>query len=155
MALSKTMEDGIKEKDLEKIYSSFYTILLSDPGFYTEKFDEALEIVKGKNISGFIQQYNGTPFEDESNWTQEYWDRLASELMDNFCEERIVMLKKVSMKVYPHGKEISSSVTTNNTQKKTEPVQSKTYHQNSINGKLIAIIMIVVIILILIIVLVK
>lgn len=154
MILSKSMENAIKEKDFGKVYSSFYTILLSDPGFTTGKFDETLKMIKEMNIPGFMQTYNGIPFRDESGWTQQYWDQLASELMDNFCEERIDMIRKVGRKVYSkESNPVSDAVCS-----KAEPSQKKTeeMHQKKINtSRPVVIVVVVVVILILILVVMK
>ncbi len=100
MTLNKTMENAIRAKDYGSIYSSFYTILLSDPGFATDKFDATLEEVKKRNLDELFKKYNGTPFKMPEDWNQEYWDSVASELVDNFCPERINHLKDISNKLY-------------------------------------------------------
>ena len=101
MKLSKAMENAIQEKNLDGIYASFYTLLLYDPSFSTGAFDETFQYIKSLGIPGFVQKYNGTEFKDAGAWNEEYWDMVASELVDNFCVERIQHLKKISMKVYP------------------------------------------------------
>lgn len=157
MILSKTMESAIVEKDLGKIYSSFYTILLSDPGFSTGKFDQTFNEVKSRSIEGFLQPYNGKPFKTKEEWNPQYWDSVASELMDNFCVERIDHLKEVGDAVYPSpNKQIRTEVVDNNqneTQKKTEQIQLSVYQQKNNTGKILAIAAIIVIILIIVIVL--
>lgn len=97
--ISKTMQDAIHEKDAARIHNCFYTILLFDPGFSTKKFDETLEYVQSLHIPGVMQQYNRKPFRDEV--TEAYWNELASELVDNFCTERIFHLKKIGRRLYP------------------------------------------------------
>lgn len=149
MVISKTMEDAVREKDLGKIHSAFYTIMLSDPGFTSNKFDEAFSYVMGRGIEGVIQPHNGTVFEDESKWDQAYWDRLASELMDNFSLERIEHLKAVSRYVYPRiEKDHEQTV-----QKKTEPIQTSVYQKKTNTGMLIALAAGILIVLIIILVL--
>lgn len=153
MAVSKTMENAVLEKDLGKIYSSFYTILLSDPGFTTTKFDEAFRYVKSKNIEGFLQEHNGEPFAPMCDWNQQYWDKVASALVDNFSTERINHLKQVGKAVYsieeaqePAGKD---------TQKKTEAAQLSEKPQTSNIGKLIAVSAAILLLLIIVIVLLR
>ncbi|MBO5020450.1 MAG: hypothetical protein J6D52_07280 [Clostridia bacterium] len=130
MKLSKTMEDAISTKDISRIYSSFYTILLSDPGFATEKFNQVFNEVVSRNIEGLIQKYDGKTFESSEMWNQQYWDKVASELMDNFCRERIEHLKEVGKKVYSSNNVEYSQLTNeepNNipeTQKKTNLFQN-------------------------------
>ena len=101
MKLSKAMENAIQEKNLDGIYASFYTLLLYDPSFSTGAFDETFQYIKSLDIPGFIQKYNGTEFKDADEWNEDYWDMVASELVDNFCVERIQHLKKISVKIYP------------------------------------------------------
>lgn len=48
MKISTVMEKAIEEQDLDTIYSSFYTIALSDPGFLTGRFEETLKYIKNK-----------------------------------------------------------------------------------------------------------
>lgn len=157
MELSKTMEEAIKENDMGKIYSSFYTILLSDPGFANGKFEQVLNELKMRNVEGLFQAYDGKPFKSKEEWNQQYWDRVASELMDNFCIERIEHLKEVSKVLYPSVKREQASASTSRNQsddqKKTEQIQLSKHNQNSNTGKLIAVAIIVVIILIFLIVL--
>ena len=90
MNISKTLQEAIEKEDILVIHSSFYTIALSDPGFLTGKFEEVLNYVKGKNIPGFLKQYDGAILKSETEWSEDYWNTLLSELMDNFCEERIL-----------------------------------------------------------------
>ena len=92
---------AVAAKDLDDIYSSFWTILLSDPGFGTGRFDEAYAYVKSHNISGFIQEHNNKAFRNISEWDKDYWDEIVSDLMDNFSDERIEHLRQVSEKLYP------------------------------------------------------
>lgn len=153
MAVSKTMENAVLEKDPEKIYSSFYTILLSDPGFTTGKFDEAFQYVKSKNIEGFLQEHNGVPFAPMCDWDQQYWDAVASELVDNFSMERINHLKQVGKAVYPM--EGAREPAGKKTQKKTEAAQLPEKRQTSNLGKLIAVAAAVLLLLIIVIVLLR
>ena len=101
MILSKAIEDAIKENNMSRIYSSFYTILLSDPAFATGKFDLTLNELKARNIKDLFQKYDGEAFKGQNEWNQQYWDSVASALMDNFCVERIEHLKEISRFLYP------------------------------------------------------
>lgn len=135
MAISQTMQQAIENRDMNMIYSSFYTILLSDPGFTTDKFDEALAIVKEQNIPGFLQAYNGMKFEEENEWTQEYWDKVASELMDNFALERIEFLRKMGRKVFADAMKQEIGIELES--KKKEDVQMENRYNTTSKGKLI------------------
>lgn len=101
MEISKTLENAIETKNVSRIRSAFYTIAHEDPGFSSGKFRNTLNYVKTKNIPGLFDPYDGAVFEDETKWTKDYWAKVASDLVDNFCEERIEHLQKVGAKLYP------------------------------------------------------
>lgn len=101
MQVSRTLEDAIEKGNLSAVYSTFYTIAHEDPNFSTGKFDETLNYVKGKHIPGLMQPYDGKPRKGAESWNEEYWAEVASDLVDNFCEERIAHLRQVGRKVYP------------------------------------------------------
>ena len=159
MTLSKAMEVAIVEKDFGRIYSSFYTILLSDPGFVNGKFDQVLNELKMRNIEGLFQKYDEKSFKSKEEWNQQYWDSLASELKDNFCVERIEHLKEVSKFLYPSGQPKQSSVNMAENefeaQKKTEQIQLSNHNRKSNIGKLIVVVGVLVIILILVLMLIR
>jgi len=155
MAVSKSMIEAVDSKNLNSIYSLFYTILLSDPGFKTDKFDEAFRYVTSCKIDGFIQPHNGDSFAPQSEWDDKYWDKVASELVDNFSVERIQHIKEVAKKVYPRIDE--SNHNSNNAQKKTDSMQNTMVQKNSSSNSMmiIGVVVVVIIILILLIVLVR
>jgi len=95
------LEDAISKKSLVGIYSVFFTIAHGDPNFSTNKFKEVLQYVKGQNIDGLMQEFDGEEFEPEDKWDEDYWALIASSLIDNFCEERINHLEAVGKKLYP------------------------------------------------------
>lgn len=144
MKISATMEKAIEEQDLDKIYSSFYTIALSDPEFSTGKFEEILRYIKNKNLPGFLKQYDGALLRSEEEWNEDYWNILLSELMDNFCEERIAQLKEVGKKIYGRNKNIEKPQPQNYEEEATEP--KKTMNQSTMI--IIAIIVIIVVLFI-------
>jgi predicted metalloprotease len=148
MHINKTIEEAVKNNDLKTIYSSLYTILLSDPGFSTSKFDDAMKYVKNNEIDGFIQKHNGVIFEAEEKWSEEYWDKVASELIDNFSMERINHLKDISKKLYPNKED-----DLNIEQKKTQE-QSSSKSLNKKTGT-VGIILAIIIVLIILYVLMK
>lgn len=114
------LEDAIQKNSLVGIYSVFYTIAHGDPNFSTGKFWDVFSYVKSKNISGFLQEFDGEEFQEEDKWDEEYWAYIASSLIDNFCEERIRHLEKVGKKLYPNQRIEQAMVSTNSAQKKTE-----------------------------------
>lgn len=98
---SKILEDAVKNCNLIAIYSVFYTILHEDPGFFTGKFRSTFDYVRSREIPGFIQPYDGEPFAPPEEWDQDYWAMTASDLVDNFCIERIMHLEEVGKQLYP------------------------------------------------------
>ncbi|SHM97403.1 hypothetical protein SAMN02746066_04166 [Anaerosporobacter mobilis DSM 15930] len=120
MNISKTMEDAISSNNIFGIRSSFYTIVLSDPGFATGRFEKTLEYVKSKNIQGLIDEHNNKDFLEESDWNEEYCSLLASELQENFSLERIEHLIKVSKQVFKTAE---------------APVNKETFKNNDTNQK--------------------
>lgn len=95
MKFPDAVEKAIETRNYKNVYSYFYTVLLSDPYFSSGRFSVALNEIKQRNLPGFFQEYNQVPFLSKEQWTDEYWDSLSSELMDNFCFERIDMIQKV------------------------------------------------------------
>lgn len=98
--ISLNMKNAINSGDLGSIYSGFYVIAHEDPSFSSGKFLETLEYVKGLKIEGFIKVHDGERFKEKSEWTKDYWATLASELVDNFSQERINLLLQVGEFVY-------------------------------------------------------
>lgn len=106
MAISENLKKALEISDITGIRSSFYTIILSDPGFKTNRFDEALEYVKATNITGIIDVHDGEKILPKEEWDEAYFDSLSSKLLDNFSEERIEQIKIVA-------RALSASVETN------------------------------------------
>lgn len=96
MVISEGLRKAVENKDIATARSSFYTIILSDPMFHTSKFDEALKYVKDQGFDNFMDVHDGEELKPEEEWTEEYFDILASKLQDNFSEERISQIKKVA-----------------------------------------------------------
>ena len=96
MAVDDGLKLAVDNRDIVAVKSSFYTMILSDPTFRTSKFDEAFQYVKNSNLDGFIDEHDGEELLPESEWDEDYFDLLASKLLDNFSEERIQQLKKVA-----------------------------------------------------------
>lgn len=124
MAISETLRKAVNDKDITAIRSCFYTIVLSDPGFKTQKFDEALNFVKASNVDGVVDVHDGEELLPEEEWNDAYFDFLASKMQDNFSEERIEQLKKVA-------KGISNSVETKDVQKEPNMNNSHTASRNN------------------------
>lgn len=126
MVVSDTLQKAINDKDIATIRSSFYTIILSDPYFRTNKFDETLKYVQKQQIEGLFDADIGAELKDKSEWNEEYFDLLASQLQDNFSIARINQLKQVAEYLASHeekSKLVHEKVAfekTDNTQTKDE-----------------------------------
>jgi hypothetical protein len=100
MEMTETLKSAIEERNISRIRSVFYTIAHEDPSFASGKYEETLKYVKGLNIEGFIEAHNGSEFAPQDAWDKEYWAEVASELQDNFSQERIDHLIEVGKYVY-------------------------------------------------------
>ena len=124
--ISESFKNAVETKNTMAVKSSFYTIILSDPGFKTGKFDEALKYVKDNNFAELFDSHNGEEILPESEWTEEYFDLLASKLQDNFSEERISQIKYVAKVVYPSEQSKVKVVNNAESTKSTRYTTSKT-----------------------------
>ena len=100
MTVSDNLKHAVENKDITAIHSILYTIAHEDPGFQTSKFKDTLSYVKSKRIDGVIEPHDGRPFLPEEEWDEKYWALVASQLQDNFSEERIDHLIKVGKKLF-------------------------------------------------------
>lgn len=149
MEISKTLEEALESKNIGRIRSVFYTIAHEDPSFSTGKFRQTLDFVKGKEISGLFDIFDGGEFKDESEWTSEYWADVASELMDNFCEERINHLQKVGQKIFPVQVKKNNTPIQQMQNKTGQSIQQENHQSSQKIGILIGIGVIVVIVILL------
>lgn len=124
MAISEVLKKAVFDDDITAIRSCFYTILLSDPGFKTNRFDEAINYVKLQGIN-IIDKHNGEELLSEEDWNEEYFDLLVSKLQDNFSEERIRQIKTVARKISlcNQGKTVEKM----NLEEKDEPLKTYVY----------------------------
>jgi len=100
MSVNKSLQEAVNNKDLIAIRGAIYTIILSDPGFKTSKFDEAWDYIKTSGIEGLFDSSDDERILPEEEWNDSYFDELVSELPDCFNEERISKIKKVGRKLY-------------------------------------------------------
>ena len=94
------LQECIEKRDIEGIKNVLYTSLNNDRTFYTSRFDDMLNYVKEK-VPEVILPDKGEVFEDESNWTEKYWTKVAVSLRNEFTMEKVRQLKKMSEKLYP------------------------------------------------------
>ena len=138
ITISKTLEEAVKTRNISRIHSVFYTIAHEDPTFETGKFRESLRYVQAQNIKGVFDIYDKKIFLNETEWNEDYWAEVASELVDNFCMERINHLEKIGKKVFPNKlKRNSSNIqkTTNYVNKKSNYSVQKTREKRKENKK--------------------
>ena len=91
--------NSVKEKDISHIKNALTLITRKDRSFYSSEFDEALAYVKSNGID-IYNKFDGEQFKPESEWDDNYWNYINASLMDNFCDERINLLKQIGKKIY-------------------------------------------------------
>ncbi len=98
--MDKNLVAAVAEKNLSHIKSALTAINLKDRNFSTGEFEEALRYVEGRGINLYVP-FDGGEFKPESQWDNDYWLYVNVTLEDNFCRERIDLLKKIGRKLYP------------------------------------------------------
>lgn len=107
--MNETLERALAEKNVLNIRNALSALTFADRGFYTDEFDDALQKAESLSIEGLYEPFDGEEFKPEDEWDEEYWRYLNASLIDNFCAERIEMLKKVGRKVYPQQRKTTAS----------------------------------------------
>ena len=98
MSVSKEFIDVVsKGNELRtKIILSNYMVV--DPTFHL--FDESLEYAK-KSIPDLVVPHDGEELNyDISAWTKDYYNRQSANLIDNFSQERIELLRNMCAYLY-------------------------------------------------------
>ncbi len=87
--------------DLKSLKYIFVDSLDVDPTFV--KYEEEYNYCK--SIPGLLEAHRElTPFtQDKSRWTEEYWAKLKTDLLENFSDRRMMHMREVA-KVYLAGK---------------------------------------------------
>ena len=96
--MDKNLEAAVAEKNVVHIKSALTSIALKDRNFSTGEFDEALRFVAARGIN-LYEPFDGENFKTESEWDKNYWQYIKSSLEDNFCQERIDLLKRIGRKI--------------------------------------------------------
>ena len=113
MALTNAFYESIKEGNIRRVRIMMKDSLLVDPTF--TDFNNMEKATRG--MSGLYNDHDNKEFIlDESQWNDEYMDRLMVQVVNNFSHERIKHLKNVVRKLRPIA-------------------QSKYSNQNSLNIK--------------------
>ena len=100
MEISDGLKRSIETHDIVGARSSFYTIILSDPEFTTNRFDEAITYVKERGFTDIFDEHDGEELKNSNKWNETYFDFMASKLQDNFSEKRIQYLKEIARYLY-------------------------------------------------------
>ena len=128
--MDKNLMSAVEERNVLHIRSALTSITLKDRNFSTGEFDEGLRYVESKNIAGLYDDFDGEELKPESEWNQDYWTYINVSLVDNFCKERIDLLKKIGRKIYPvqsTPKPISQPTVSTPTVQKKNQTQSQRY----------------------------
>jgi len=125
--LDKNLMSAVEERNVLHIKSALTSITLKDRNFSTGEFDEGLRYVESKNIAGLYDDFDGEELKPESEWNQDYWTYINVSLVDNFCKERIDLLKKIGRKIYPVQQKTVTPPTGSPVQKKNQQSTSNKY----------------------------
>lgn len=104
---SEYLQSAVDNGNMIRIHNELCSIIHMDPTFRTFAFQDALNYVRARNIPEVIQRHDGRPFASKSDWNNEYWALVLSDLMDNFSLERIHHIEEVGH--YLYGK-VSSTI---------------------------------------------
>ena len=97
---SKHIENAVANKDFFAMRGCLVANILVDKNLTTifkEDFEYCLS--HGISESEIYEQHNGKDINGDYN--KEHYDRLRAELTSNFSKERLDMLKKIAIKLYP------------------------------------------------------
>lgn len=104
MAITQEFRDAVDKKDIRLLKIMLKNSLVVDPTF--KEFDEMLDLVKTKGLN-LYDKHNGEVLKyDESKWTDDYIDKQMVQLVYNFSEERVKLLKVIFKKLYTERIEI-------------------------------------------------
>lgn len=93
------VKQAVDNGNIHEARTQLLMLTLVDCGFKGTEFDESLNYAK--KLEGLFEEFDNEQLESEDGWNEDYWNYLYASLMDNFCQERIDLLKKVGKKVYP------------------------------------------------------
>ncbi len=104
----ETFEADVQKKNLLGLRSIVVSIIEFDPAFSSGDYEYVIDRLR-KDVPEVFVEYkllpNEEPFrEDENSWNEKYFLDLTFYLQKNFCEERIVNIRKVGQKVYEQRK---------------------------------------------------
>ena len=96
--INDKVRQAVDNGDVQQTRTNLLMITLLDRGFSGTEFDDSLAYAK--KLDGLFDEFDNEP-EKTDEWNEDYWNYLYASLMDNFCLERIDLLRKVGKKVYP------------------------------------------------------
>ena len=99
MMINDKVRQAVDDNDPLQVRSALTMVTLLDRGFNGSEFDDSLDYAR--NVEGLWDEFDKESIKPEEEWDEEYWNYLNASLMDNFCPERIDLLKRVGKKVYP------------------------------------------------------
>lgn len=98
MSITQEFVDSVNEKNIRKIRIILKDSLIVDPTF--KEFDEMLKLVKLSGLN-LYDKHNGEVLKyDEKEWTKDYMNMQMVQLIYNFSEERVNLLKDICKKLY-------------------------------------------------------
>lgn len=94
----KGIKEIVESGDIRRLKYIFVDALDVDPTFV--RYEESYNYVK--SIPGLLEKHiELTPFSMNTNdWSEEYWNKLKRDLMDNFSDIRIAHMREVAQVFY-------------------------------------------------------
>lgn len=125
---NEQIEKSIQCKDETSLISILVGIINRDQTFATTRYAEAEAYISSKLGKSLKSEYVKRPGEyslPEEKWDKEYYRMLLVWLSDNYCDERIDLVKKVGQTVYANESTWGKEEAVNFTEPTTEAVRMK------------------------------
>lgn len=129
MALTNSFYEAVKEENVRRVRIMMKDSLLVDPTFTDfNNMDKT-----ARTMSGLYDEHDGRELiSDESQWNDDYMDKLMVQVVNNFSHERIDHLKDVVRKLRPVTKAAQTSrasISTNDANYTNHSTSGSTYQE--------------------------
>ena len=98
MIITQEFMDAVNNKNIRMTRIMLKDSLIVDPTF--AEFEKMMEIVKENNINIYDKHDGEVLKQEQSKWTKDYMDEQMVQLIYNFSEERIKLLKNICKSLY-------------------------------------------------------
>ena len=134
MNLAPKYLDAIANQDTLRLQMMLVTIIYSDEGFNTNRFLETIKAVK-EAYPQIIVPHSGDLNVDKTQWNEAYYNKLLSELRDNFSQERINHVMEVGRYLYGKEEKSMNKVQATNVKTATEMQQNYKKGQSQVTNE--------------------